>query len=389
MTDLTTPRAADRPFSAPEPREPLEDAPPSGPAAPAAPAAAPGGAALTRLLALARPTPPQALELGLGLLDALLAAAVEGPAPDAVDPVVTVDGRVALAVDPAGARGRPAEQVLAELGAAARRPGAADPAAHRVLAELDLAAAELGVEGVAVAARRLGTVAGGVDRARIRAELGALARAVGGPVGAPPGGVRRAQPAGARGRPAPEAAPRRARSTGRRIGAWLLSLVVLGAVVVSEVVLLGDDISTDIDLLLDAGRSGEEPEDEPEPDGLPVVPPAPPAAGPVTGVDLRALAPCATGAPCTVRLLVRLEPAAEPRTVTWSYRIVDRCTGASSTVPGGEVAVPPQADRVAVVGVVPLPALAGLAVVAVTDGPAVAASAPVSTGSCRPAGPGA
>ena len=231
-----------------------------------------------------------------------------------------------------------------------------------------------------------------MDRARIRAELGALARAVGGTAAGLGGGTRAlpagTRPAGARGRPGPDA-PRRARSTGRRIGAWLLSLVVLGAVVASEVLLLGDDIGKDIDLLLDAGRSGEEPADEPEPDGLPVVPPAPPAAGPVTGVDLRALSPCATGAPCTVRLLVRLEPAAEPRTVTWSYRIVDRCTGTSSTVPGGEVAVPPQADRVAVVGVVPLPALPGVAVVAVTDAPAVAASAPVSTGSCLPAGPGA
>jgi hypothetical protein len=140
---------------------------------------------------------------------------------------------------------------------------------------------------------------------------------------------------------------------------------------------------------MDAGRGGEEPEDEPAPDGLPVVPPAPPAAGPVTGVDLRALTPCATGAPCTVRLLVQLLPAAEPRTVTWSYRIVDRCTGASSTGPGGEVAVPPQADRVAVVGVVALPALPGVAVLAVTDAPAVAASPPVSTGSCLPARPGA
>jgi hypothetical protein len=390
MTDLTTPRAAERPALAPEPRESPEDASAPGPGAAVA---APGGVALSRLLALARPTPPQALELGLGLLDALLAAAADGTAPDAVDPGVTPDGRVTPAALPAGGRARPADQVLAELAAAARRPGTADPAGDRAPAELDAAAAELAAEGVAAAARRLGTAAAGLDRARMRAELGALARAVGGTAVAAPGGAARvrpagARPAGARGRPGPDA-PRRARSTGRRVGAWLLSLVVLGAVVVSEVVLLGDDISTDIDLLLDAGRGGEEPEEEPEPDGLPVVPPAPPAAGAVTGVDLRALAPCATGAPCTVRLLVRLVPAAEPRTVTWSYRVVDRCTGASSTVPGGEVAVPPQADRVAVVGVVPLPALPGLAVVAVTDVPAVAASAPVSTGSCRPAGPGA
>lgn len=385
MTDLTTPRAADRPALAPEPREPIGNAPAAGHPA----ATAPGGLALTRLLALARPTPPQALELGLGLLDALLVAAADGTAPDVVDPGVTAEGRVTTAALPAGGRGRPAQQVLVELAATARRPGAADPAAERVLAELDLAATDLATGSVAAAARRLGTVAGGVDRARIRSELGALARAVGGTAATPGGGLRVLPSEGARGRSAPATAPRRGRSTGRRVGAWLLSLVALGAVVAGEVVLLGDDIRTDIDLLLDAGRSGEQPEEEPEADGLPVVPPAPPAAGPVAGVDLRALGPCATGAPCAVRLLVRVVPAAEPRTVTWSYLIVDRCTGASSGVPGGAAPVPPQADRVAVVGVVPLPALPGLAVLAVTDAPAVAASPPVSTGSCRPAGPGA
>jgi hypothetical protein len=383
MTDLTTPRAAEHP--APAPRDPLEALPAARPA--------PEGVGLSRLLALARPTAPQALLLGLDLLEALLAAAADGPVPDAVDPLLTTDGRVALAAGPSGPRARPPQQVLAELVAAARRPAAAaDPVADGLLAELDVAGVELAADGVGAAAGRLRTVAGPLDHARIRAELGALARAAGRPSGGGPG--PRAQPGGARaaqgrGRPAAEPAPRRGRSTGRRIGAWLLSLVVLGAAVAAEVILLGDDIRTDIDLLLDAGRGGEEPAEEAEPDGLPVVPPAPPAAGPVTGVDLRALAPCAAGAPCTVRVLVRLLPAAEPRTVTWSYRIVDRCTGASSTLPGGEVAVPPQADRVAVIGVVPLPALPGLAVMAVTDAPAVAASPPVSTGSCLPAGPDA
>ena len=56
-----------------------------------------------------------------------MAAAANGAAPETVDPVVTVGGRVALGA-PAGAGGRPADQVLAELTAAARRPGAADAA---------------------------------------------------------------------------------------------------------------------------------------------------------------------------------------------------------------------------------------------------------------------
>ena len=105
MTDLTTPRSAEHP--APAPREPLES-PPA-----ARPAPAPESVGLSRLLALARPTAPQALLLGLDLLEALPAAAADGPVPDAVDPLVTTDGRVALAAGPSGLRGRPAQQVLA------------------------------------------------------------------------------------------------------------------------------------------------------------------------------------------------------------------------------------------------------------------------------------
>jgi hypothetical protein len=87
-----------------------------------------------------------------------------------------------------------------------------------------------------------------------------------------------------------------------------------------------------------------------------------------------------------VRLLVNLVPSAEPQTVTWTYQVVDACAGKSETAPGGTVAVPAQADRAVAVGVVALPALDAVAVLAVTDAPAVAASAPVVVGSCRSAG---
>jgi hypothetical protein len=148
---------------------------------------------------------------------------------------------------------------------------------------------------------------------------------------------------------------------------------------------LRDKIGTDVGLLLDAGRSGATPSDEPEPDGLPIPLPAPATAGPVAAVDLRALTECAPGAPCTVRVLVRLEPAAQPRVVTWSYRLVDRCTGAATTAPGGTVTVPPGGTQATAVGTVDLPAVPAVAVVAVTGLPAVAAGPPVLTGSCLPA----
>jgi hypothetical protein len=270
---------------------------------------------------------------------------------------------------------------------AARLPGpAADPATDQRLAELDRAVRDLPADGVPVVARRLQEAAAAIDRPAVRAELAALVRVVGG-AGGTAGGVRwtREPPSVARAEPV-ELAPRRSRSAGRRVGAWLLSILVLAAVVVSEVVLLRDDITADVGVLLDAGRGEKDTSAAPEPDGPDVTAPAPAAAGSVAAVDLRPLGHCAPGTPCTVRLQVRLIPAAEPQVVTWSYQVVDRCTGQVGVAPGGTVTVPPQGDRAAEVGIVALPPLDGVAVLAVTNAPAAAASAPVLVGSCRPTG---
>jgi hypothetical protein len=359
------------------------------------------GVELSRLLALAWLTPAQALELGSGLL----AAAAARSDPEAgsagsdrlpIDRLVLgADGRVTLRLapdrrddgrPPGGPSGVDVGAVLADVARAARlRARCAGPAADQLLAELDRAVAELPVAGVPAVARTLGAAAAGTDPTAVRAELGALARAVGGYAGQ----VRGAGPAGAAStaiRPAPAPAPRAStganRNVGRRIGAWLLSIVVLAGVGVLEVAVLRDKVATDIDVLLDAGRSGSAPSAAPEPDGLPIVPPAPAAAGSVRGVDLRPLAQCTPGAPCTVRVLVRVVPGADPQVVTWSYRIVDRCTGAVVPAPGGSVSVPAGGERVAVVGTVPLPTAQAVEVVAVTELPAAAASPPVLLGSC-------
>jgi hypothetical protein len=231
--------------------------------------------------------------------------------------------------------------------------------------------------------------AAAIDRTAVRAELAALVRAVGGAGGAAGAPGRTVAPPTALHAGPAARGPRRARSAGRRVGAWLLSILVLAAVVVSEVVLLRDDITADIDMLLDAGRGEDQPSTAPQRDGPDLTAPAPSAAGIVAGVDLRPLTRCSPGAPCTVRLLVRLVPAAEPQVVTWSYQVVDRCTGSADIAPGGTVTVPPQADRAVAVGIVLLPPLDGAAVVAVTDAPAAVASAPVVVGSCPPTGQGA
>jgi hypothetical protein len=243
----------------------------------------------------------------------------------------------------------------------------------------------LPVAGVSEVAQMLGTACAAIDRAVVRAELAALVNALvessgsargSESIGGPPSrvlGVNRGRRSTSDG----------IRAAGHRIAAWLVSLVVLAAVVLLEVALLRDHIVADVALLLDAGRSGSGPSAAPEPDGFPDVPPVPAAAGGVTGVDVRLLEPCAPGAPCAVRLLVRLVPGPDPQTVTWSYRVVDRCTGATDTAPGGSVTVPPGVERAEAVGIVPLPPTTAVAVVAVTGEPAVAAAPAVLVGSCE------
>lgn len=397
VTDLSTRRGLER-----RERDRSPDLADHGEEQPADPPSSSGGVELSRLLAVARLTAAQALEIGAGLLAAVVTdttAGSGGPssAQLAVDPVVTADGRVVLLGPTAngGRTGRPsapgtsgcaAEAVLADVVAAARLPGpTADPAADQCLAALDRAVHDVPTDGVPVVARRLQEAAAAIDRTAVRAEITALVRAVSGIGGAASGAPWTGEPpVAARARPVARA-PRTSGSAGRRIGAWLLSILVLSGVVASEVVLLRDDITADMNLLLDAGRGGDQPSTAPAPDGPPIAASAPAAAGNVVAVDLRPLARCAPGAPCTVRLLVQLVPSAEPQTVTWSFQVVDGCTGSPGSAPGGTVTVPPHADRAAAVGVVALPPLDRVAVVAVTDAPAAAASAPLVVGSCRSA----
>jgi hypothetical protein len=363
-----------------------------------------GGVGLSRLIGLARLTAPQALEIGASVL----AEAAGRSEPDSGSPgsdqveieqvLIGTDGRVVLAPtadsrhngrpsSAAGPTGLAVEAVLGDVARAARLGARrTEPAAEQLLVVLDRAVAELPVAGVPAVAEMLREAAAATDRGAIRAELAALVGAVGRSAGSASG----SEPADdlstvVRVAPAWPATSGRTGTARRRIGAWLLSIVVLAAVVLLEVALLRDHIATDIRLLLGAGRSGSA-SSSPEPDGPPIVPPAPAAAGSVTAVDLRPLARCAPGAPCTMRLLVRLVPAVEPQVVTWSYRIVDRCTGATATdpAPGGSVTVPAGGERAAALGTVTLPAADAVAVVAVTDLPAAAASPPAFVGACPP-----
>jgi hypothetical protein len=110
--------------------------------------------------------------------------------------------------------------------------------------------------------------------------------------------------------------------------------------------------------------------------------PAPAAAGAVAGIDVRPVTVCTPGATCTVRVLLRLVPGADARTVSWRFDLTDRCTGGTDTAPGGSVTVPAGEEQVAVVDTVSVPADRAVAVSAVTEQPAIAAAPPVLLGSC-------
>jgi len=354
------------------------------------------GVTLSRLLALARITRAQALEIGAGVLE----VAARRPQPDdgqcggdriTLDQVVVgADGRVGLGRTCGGPHdgrssaprspGHGIEAVLAAVAGACPHDRSADQSHDGVL---DRAVGELHVAGVPAVARMLHDATTVVDRETVRAELAVLVAAIRtdlasasgtGPTGASSGAVEAA--------PARRVTHGRGRTARHRIGGWLLCVLVLAGIVTVEVAVLRDKIAADIGVLLDAGRGGAAAAAAPTPDGRTITPPAPAAAGTVTGVDLRAFAPCTPGRPCTLRLLVGLEPGAGPQVVTWSYQFIDRCTHASVTARGGSVTVPATGRRAVAVRVVPLPALQAVAVVAVTDRPAAAASRPLLIGSC-------
>jgi hypothetical protein len=175
-----------------------------------------------------------------------------------------------------------------------------------------------------------------------------------------------------------------ARTRTSAAGRWAVAVAVLLAVLLVELTLLRGRIAQDIELLLEAGRAADTPTVS-EPPAPAVVPPAPASAGVVLGVDVRALGRCVPGTPCEVRVLIRLAPDDSSHRVGWIFRMVERCTGWASDLPGGELAVQPGVQVAAAVLTVPLPAGKALAVMALTDAPAIAASQPLlvpTPGSC-------
>lgn len=103
----------------------------------------------------------------------------------------------------------------------------------------------------------------------------------------------------------------------------------------------------------------------------------PGSAGPISRVTATfANGECATGQPCTMRVDVHVDPAANVGAVTWHASVYDLCTGAVH--PGSDVTmpVPPGGQQVYGITSVVLPPVPALAVAALTSAPAAAASEP-------------
>jgi hypothetical protein len=374
---------------------------------------APSSARITvrQLIRLTRLTPEQALVVGADLVCGLRdrhasRRALGGFGAEHV--TVGADGSVCLRdeVPAEWTTDQPARHadlvsaraLLVELAAIAGqqppRNGVATSAGRR--AEHELAAHELAaaagrpVEDLLTAATGLGSMADLVGAAA-RAELADLAAAAGSPLaaagpaprvigtesspgsrsgtGGAPGGPSD-RPAGSPGQPT---VPRWAALV--RYGRWALVLAALAAVLVLEMVLLGNRVSADLDALSAAGRQSGA---GPSATALSPLPVEPRAAGPIAGVDLRPLALCAPGAMCEVRVLVRLVPERGTQRVQWTYLLTDRCTGLEHNAAGGSVTVTPGGRELVAVGQLRLPPASALSITAVTGVPARAASPPLT-----------
>ena len=370
--------------------------------------AAPGdnGVVLRRLLAVATLTPAQAAVLARDLADELALLATHGRLPDGVDDrsvLVTGHGQLrVMASAPDSRDGEssgdaapdPLPPVRAAVGLIRQLDGnvrGAGPTV-RILARVDEAA------DLAELASRVRDAAGqlvGDQQHRVRQEIAAAVAAItGNRHGAEP-----ARPAGAptSWRPSNRHAwHRRRRSPWRSILVVLLLIAVAGAVwwgaprawpelqrgwdslfaadpPPRQIVPLPEVPAADAE---DAGAEAADEGGEARP--ADVEPPAPESAGPVTGVTIdREAGPCRPDAHCVVRVQVDLERAGAARRVDWEIHIVDRCTDEVQTRPGVTVTAQPGWTQVWGNSAIDLPSGTALAIVAVTDSPASAASSPL------------
>jgi hypothetical protein len=124
------------------------------------------------------------------------------------------------------------------------------------------------------------------------------------------------------------------------------------------------------------------PSPSPSPSGARPLPAlAPAVAGSITAVELQPLqGSCQPTQVCPVQVIVRLQPQPSAEDVRWSFRVFDRCTGATSTLPGAGVTALAGWPYVYGTSWPRLPEGRAVALVAVTEAPAAAASPAVLAG---------
>ncbi|PVZ10049.1 hypothetical protein [Actinomycetospora cinnamomea] len=176
----------------------------------------------------------------------------------------------------------------------------------------------------------------------------------------------------------PPRPPRDVRATGarmwRRSWPWLAAVAAVVLVVATELALLRGRIEADLARLHAAGGAPTTTVAAPALPPVPVI--APPAAGDVDAVRLRVVdPPCDPGGACSVLVGIDPHPGAAAVASPWTLVVADRCRG--GVVPLGSGTSPAGAWGTTTVVVPPGRALALLAV---TDAPSRAASAPVPIG---------
>jgi hypothetical protein len=184
----------------------------------------------------------------------------------------------------------------------------------------------------------------------------------------------------------PPGRPRDARAvaarTWRRTWPWLAAVAAVVLVVITELGLLQGRIRADLARLRDAADVPEvvRTASAPPLPAIPVVAPA--VAGDVAAVRLRLLdPPCAPAGTCRVLVAVDRTARSSPTPAPWTVLAIDRCRGSVVPIATGVV---PAASGAYGVATVPVPAGRALALLAVTTGPARAASPalPIGSGPC-------
>jgi hypothetical protein len=105
---------------------------------------------------------------------------------------------------------------------------------------------------------------------------------------------------------------------------------------------------------------------------------APRSAGFVDGVAITPVEACQPGASCSVRVTIKITAHDDVKHVTWTFVLVDPCTGSRTDVPGGSMIAQPSWQHIYTTTRVPLPQTRSVALLAMTTAPVRAASAPVT-----------